>query len=494
MRASGSEGEVPDQGRTAHGQGVCTVEQGQTARGAGGDRAAGGDRLAAAEGCSADWLAARVGEPSARGIAAVVAALIRRGDIATGVRLPTVRSLAAALGVSPGTVAEAWSILRRRHAISGASRRGTLVIGPPATPRPARFETIGHFGSRLALDLSRSVPDPRLLPPLERALLEGVRTHMLNDYERASITPRLLAAVAPTWPFQPADWLAVNGGFEGLLLAAQASIAAGDRVAIENPTAPRLLDILESLGARVLAVECDAEGPLPASLAAALERDPVVFMYQPRAQSPAGHRVSPARSTQLTAALEMAPEVLVVEDDGVGDVSLSKACSLGEHLPDRTVLVRSYSKSHGPDLRLAVVGGSAEVVDRMRALRLFGAGWSSRILQDALAFLLEDIDARRRVDDARGIYAERREALAAALREHGIQSPNRDGMSLWLPVADERSALVTLAAHGIAVSPGSRYFSGAAPGAHIRVSTGIAPADDQDWRGVAEVLATAAGA
>lgn len=39
-----------------------------------------------------------------------------------------------------------------------------------------------------------------------------------------------------------------------------------------------------------------------------------------------------------------------------------------------------------------------------------------------------------------------------------------------------------------------RYLSGALPDAHIRVSTGIAPADDQNWRAVAEVLAMAAAA
>ena len=99
-----------------------------------------------------------------------------------------------------------------------------------------------------------------------------------------------------------------------------------------------------------------------------------------------------------------------------------------------------------------------------------------------------------RVENARRTYAARREELATALREHGIESANRDGLSLWLPVADARSALVTLAAHGIAVSPGSRYLSGPLPGAHIRVSTGIAPADDQHWLAVAEVLAMAAAA
>ncbi|MFB9838003.1 GntR family transcriptional regulator, partial [Actinoallomurus acaciae] len=66
----------------------------------------------------ASWLAGHIGERSARGIASALTDLIRRGDIAEGSRLPTVRGLAAELGVSPATVAEVWSTLRRHRVVS----------------------------------------------------------------------------------------------------------------------------------------------------------------------------------------------------------------------------------------------------------------------------------------------------------------------------------------------------------------------------------------
>ncbi|MCP9985237.1 aminotransferase class I/II-fold pyridoxal phosphate-dependent enzyme [Actinomadura madurae] len=160
----------------------------------------------------------------------------------------------------------------------------------------------------------------------------------------------------------------------------------------------------------------------------------------------------------------------MIEDDGTGEVSASPAVSVGTHLPERTVLVRSYSKSHGPDLRIAVIGGAAEPVERVRVLRSFGTGWTSRILQDALAYLLADAATREVVAHARRTYAERRDALASALAERGVATGNRDGLMLWVPVADESGALVTLAAHGVAAAPGSRYqVVSSAP--HLRIAT-----------------------
>ncbi|HAN35327.1 MAG TPA: GntR family transcriptional regulator, partial [Acidimicrobiaceae bacterium] len=57
------------------------------------------------------------------------------------------------------------------------------------------------------------------------------------------------------------------------------------------------------------------------------------------------------------AALLANSDALVVEDDHSGDIASGALVSLGKWLPQRTVHIRSYSKSHGPDLRLAAVGG-----------------------------------------------------------------------------------------------------------------------------------------
>ncbi|MFI7613295.1 PLP-dependent aminotransferase family protein [Nonomuraea terrae] len=439
----------------------------------------------------ASWLAERIGDPSARGIAAALTALIREGTVTAQTRLPTVRGLARELGVSSGTVAEAWAELRKHGMIRTERRRGTVVLGPPDVPRPIRYERIGHFGDRLAIDLAIASPDAALLPPLEAALVAAAGADGLNDYTRETITPRLRAAVEPEWPFTARGWLAVGGGYEGVQLLCQTTALPGDRIAIEEPTAARLLDILETIGVQIIPVACDQDGPVPAALARALRARPVAFVYQPRGQSPCGHAVTPERSAELAALLERSA-TLIVEDDGIGELSVSPMVSLGTRFPDRTVLVRSYSKSHGPDLRIAVIGGAAEAVERVRVLRSFGTGWTSRILQDALAHLLGDAEVRERVRHAGEVYAARRARLAAELAARGVPTGGSDGLVLWVPVRDEPAALVTLAAHGISVAPGSRYVVEPASRHHLRLATARLTDDPDELAALADVITLAA--
>lgn len=418
--------------------------------------------------------------------------LIRGGELAPGAALPTVRALATRLGVSPGTVADAWAVLRKHRMITTLGRRGSVVSGPPTVSHPYRYERIGDFGDHLTQDLSIAAPDPALLPPLEEALLAGARTPRLNDYSRTAVTPALLEAVRGTWPFTPEAWLAVGGGFEGVHLLCQALLVPGDRVAVEDPTAVRLLDILDALEVRTVPVACDGEGPLPGSLADALASRPAMFLLQPRAQTPCGWSMSAPRADALAAALEGAQNVTVVEDDGIGPLAARPAHSIGTRLPDRTVLVRSYSKAYGPDLRLAVLGGPRGIVEKARVLRTYGTGWTSRILQDALAHLLTDASTAGHVEAAAGHYERRRAGLADLLAARGVRTRNEDGLSLWIPVADETSALVTLAARGATASPGSHFVTSSSHPPHLRVAVSRLAEDAASLEATAELIALAA--
>src|ERR1044072_2782624 len=71
---------------------------------------------------------------TAREIATSVEARIRDGELRPGERLPTIRDLAAAAGISPMTVTTAYRELRRRGLVSGAGRRGTRVSEQPPLP------------------------------------------------------------------------------------------------------------------------------------------------------------------------------------------------------------------------------------------------------------------------------------------------------------------------------------------------------------------------
>ncbi|WP_165547280.1 PLP-dependent aminotransferase family protein [Kribbella sindirgiensis] len=420
---------------------------------------------------SSAWLAEQIAESSAAGIAAAIARLVRHGELAPQTRLPTVRALAPRLDVSPATVSAAWATLRKQRVVAGGGRQGTWVLGGLAVPRPARYENISRYWPDQTLNLSRAVPDPALLPSMSEAFVHALRDPEVHSYEVVSISGPLREAAGRTWPFETDHWMCVNGGYEGLLLLMRTTVVPGEHVAIEEPATPRLLDILDNVGARPVPVATDAEGPIPASLREALQQDPVAFVYEPRSSSHLGASVTPARRDEL-AALLAGTGTLVVEDDGLGELSSFDYHGVAEVLPDQSVLVRSYSKSHSPDLRLAVMAGAAEPIERVRVYRQFGSGWTSRLLQNALAWLLQDEFATSAVATARTTYRERREHLAGLLSARGLEPTGVDGLAVWVPVRSEHEATLVLASHGIAVAGANASWTKPGPPA-IRIATGL---------------------
>ena len=433
-----------------------------------------------------DGFVEHVSSRTMRGIALAVADLIRSGKIPIGTQLPPVRELADAFGVSPATISGAWKQLRAFRMVSGEGRSGTWVRGDQSALRPTRYEDFANYGEHIRADLRFVTPDPALLPDLKRAFSDVHQAKNLHSYVREFISHELNDAVEEEWPYKKCVFTAINGGYDGLHTALQMAVTPGATVAIEDPTTLRVFDILEKLGARAIGVECDAEGPLPESLAAALEQRPAAFIYQPGPHSLTGTRVRATRLNQMRK-LFAGNDTMIIEIDGLAGLSSMPPLSLGSTYPDRTVHIRTFSKALGTDFRLAVLSSSAKLADQIQALRNFREGWTSRLLQRAAATLLTDPVSLRQVAHARDVYATRRCALADALAQRGINVSGEDAMCIWLAVPDQQYAMVTLAARGIAVQPGSRFQVTHRP--HIRVATSMG-FDDVDT--IADALAQAA--
>ena len=68
-------------------------------------------------------------------------------------------------------------------------------------------------------------------------------------------------------------------------------------------------------------------------------------------------------------------------------------------------------------------------------------------------------------------YAERRNALLAALAGQDIDARGASGLGVWVPVAEEVPVVQHLLDRGWAVSAGERYRFRTAPGIRITIST-----------------------
>ncbi|GAA4718215.1 aminotransferase class I/II-fold pyridoxal phosphate-dependent enzyme [Phytohabitans rumicis] len=435
-------------------------------------------------------IAGAVNDRTARGIAAAVSRLVHTGELPAGSRLPTVRSVAQALGISPTTVSEAWRSLASAGAIQTRGRSGTFVLTPARPRQKLRYARLTANPATLPHDFSTGVPDHDLLPDLAPALRRIGDTRLTTSYLEEPVLPGLEAVLRERWPFAPQQLTVVDGALDALDRLVAAVVRFGAHVVVENPTFPPILDLLETVGAVPVPVALDAAGLAPAALAAALECAPTAVFLQPRAHNPTGVSMTPARAAALAAVLAEHPAVVVIEDDHVGDIATAPAVSLGTHLPDQVVHVRSFSKSHGPDLRLAAVGGPAGLIAAVADRRLLGPGWSSRVLQAVLLDLLTDAATVKAVGAARLEYGRRRDLLLSALATHGVEASAGDGINMWIPVRDQQFALLTLAAHGIGVAPGAPFEVHPLGSDHIRVTVGLVRDGFDDLAGV---LADAAG-
>ena len=112
-------------------------------------------------------------------IRAQISSLIGLGTLAPGSRLPTVRSLAADLGIAAGTVARAYRELEQSGLIATRRRNGTVVAGAAAAlpGSPAQEPLAGE----VATAVDRFIAEGRAAGFDDAALLAILRTRLTQQ-------------------------------------------------------------------------------------------------------------------------------------------------------------------------------------------------------------------------------------------------------------------------------------------------------------------------
>jgi DNA-binding transcriptional MocR family regulator len=269
-----------------------------------------------------------------------------------------------------------------------------------------------------------------------------------------------------------------SGALDAIERILREHLRHGDRVAVEDPCFPPLLDMLEIAGFVAEPFAVDEEGPVVESFARALGRHPHAVIVTPRAQNPYGSAITADRARDLRAALRPHRDVLVVENDPAGPIAGAPMHTLCDGRHAAWAVVRSTSKFLGPDLRMAVVTGDATTVARVERRHAVGPRWVSHILQRLACALWADPSGARRLARAADVYAARRRALVSALAAHGIEAHGRSGLNVWVPVEQEAAAVRGLAARGWAVAAGEPFRLRTGPAIRITTSA-LAPADAQ---------------
>jgi 2-aminoadipate transaminase len=340
-------------------------------------------------------------------------------------------------------------------------------------------------------------PDPALFPMTElsevfQKLLTGAHAGILQYTESRGL-PQLREHIARRLTRDGTtsgadDVLVIQGGQQGLDLAAKLVLNAGDTIITENPTFLGALLSFAPYEPRYAPVRIDEDGMDMDHLEETLARNPdAKLLYTvPDFQNPTGVTLSLARRHRL---IELANrhDLLVLEDTPYRELRYE-----GTHVPTlksldtqgRVVHLGSFSKILAPGMRLGWAVAEPEVLDRLGLLKLAADTQCSTLNMAATAAYLDHYDIDAHIANACAAYRHKRDlalqTLAEALPPSVRFTRPQGGLFTWLSFPDGfdtasfmRDTLLPRAK--VAYVPGATFFPGPQEPNHARLSfSGVA--------------------
>lgn len=438
---------------------------------------------------------------------------IAAGRFGAGSRLPTIRALAAQLGVNRDTVALAYDALAREGLVEATVGRGTFVRAE--APAPAPFEAKLAESAERLLELERGrvrygapegviplhalVPDPSLYPvdafrrALNRALASGGRALLgyAETQGHAGLRAVLAERLRATGMDVTADGLVLtHGASEGIALALRLFANPGETIAVEEPTYHNVLAVLVSLGLRAAPVPMQDGAADLAALERVLERPEVKAFYtMPTFHNPLGTSAPLAHRRALLAVAARAGKP-VIEDAYEMDLRYAGRPLAPLAALDAAGLVvqlTSFSKSLFPGARVGAIAARGRALDGVLGLKQAGDLGGAMVLQAALAEFVESGGYERHLAKLRRTLRARRdallEALAAEMPEGTRWTEPEGGLQLWvdLPGDVDTAALLPDALRaGVLFAPGFQFRHDHRPSSGLRIS--YAQADEAALR------------
>lgn len=267
-----------------------------------------------------------------------------------------------------------------------------------------------------------------------------------------------------------ADEVIVTAGAQqGLDLLAKVFLDPGDTIITEGPTYVGALQAFSAYEPDVVCVPMDDGGMRTDLLEAALERlgpRGAKFIYTvPNFQNPAGVTLRPERRRELLG-LARAYDIPVLEDDPYGRLRFE-----GGHikplraLDDEVIYLGTLSKIFAPGLRLGWMTGPKPILAKVLLAKQAADLCGSAFAQVTAERYLAGTRWHKVLQGLTRTYAERRDAMLAALEEHFPPEVRwthpEGGFFVWveLPSFIDADALLAEAVeHGVTFVPGSAFY------------------------------------
>jgi len=412
--------------------------------------------------------------------------LIADQSLKAGTKLPSIRSFAAAHGVSVFTVVEAYDrlvaqgwLVSRANAGFFVKRRSDEPAAPGAPPptQDLRFDArwyLQHIFETRRLALKPGcgwMPNDWLFEDGVRRSLRQLASDgaELGGYglPHGHMALRLVIAesLAELQITASAEQvLLTQGSSQALDLVARQLLRPGDTVLVDDPGYPNLMFMLRFVGAHVIGVPRTPAGYDLAALEALLvEHRPKAFFTQPRLQSPT-NSVTPV--AQLFRVLQLAGQhgLTLVENDIYADLDTDRRPTLASlDQLQRVIYIGSFSKTISPNIRVGYLVARPDLLDDLAQLKMV-SGLTSSDLTERLAFgALSEGRWRKHLKSLRERLGHAHLQVALNLTQLGFEIFNepKAGMYLWArhPDLTDSAALSQQAAtEGLMLGPGQLFL------------------------------------
>lgn len=372
---------------------------------------------------------------------------IHAGRLNGGSVLPSSRGLARDLGISRGTVVEAYAqlqaegyLLTRPGGATTVAETGQTAVAPRPS-RPAGAPRVRFDLRPGLLDLAATFPRADWSKSVRSAL--HCAPDSAFDYGDPRGRPELRAALTrylarARGVVTSPDHVVICLGFaHGLSILTEALRANGVRTcAMEDPCLPMHRDVVRRAGLDVVPLAVDDDGAQGALLDGLHAHAAIVT---PAHQYPTGVTLHPSRRAQLVAWARRTGG-LVIEDDYDGEFRYDRqpVGALQGLDPDHIAYLGTTSKTIAPGMRIGWMVVPPRLVDAMIDVNdtFRGGAVPSALEQLALADFIERGQLDRHLRRLRASYRKRRDAMVTAIAQ-SLPSLTMTGVSAGLHVLVE---------------------------------------------------------
>ena len=373
-------------------------------------------------------------QPLARQIYRQIRQKILNGDLASGSKLPSTRSLASDLAVSRNTVIEAYGQLIAEGYLVTRTGSGTVVAENLRALDVAIPTSRGVIPARDKLPTENEVIDFRTgIPVLEHfprkewgklyaKVCEKIPASGFG-YSGVSGIRELREAIAGYLyrtrglSCDAGQIMITSGTTQGLSLISHILRDNRKTVLVENPSHSGLRKVITTAGCSIEGVPADEKGLRTELLD---DKGQVSFIFTtPSHQYPLGGILPIQRRLELVRYAEQ-NNCYVVEDDYDGEFRYEgpPVSSLYELNPQRVIYCGSFSKILAPALRLGFVVLPRKLLPACKKLKIYSDVHSDAISQYALAQFIQTGAFERHIWKMKKHYARNRNVLLKELSRH----------------------------------------------------------------------------